>query len=52
LVNRLRLAVQRHTLNPNTGVPARPADRIARADVATLRGDYRTAISLLIQALG
>jgi beta-glucosidase len=52
LVNRLRLAVQRHTLNPASGVAARPADRIARADVATLRGNYRTAISLLIQALG
>jgi beta-glucosidase len=52
LVNRLRLAVERHTLNPRTGVAAKPADRIARADVATLRGDYRTAISLLIQALG
>jgi beta-glucosidase len=52
LVNRLRLAVERRTLNPGTGVAARPADRIARADVATLRGDYRTAISLLIQALG
>jgi beta-glucosidase len=52
LVNRLRLAVERHTSNPSTGVAARPADRIARADVATLRGDYRTAVSLLIQALG
>jgi beta-glucosidase len=51
-VNRLRLAVQRHTSNSSTGVAARPADRIARADVATLRGDYRTAVSLLVQALG
>jgi beta-glucosidase len=52
LVSRFRLVVQRRTLKPSTGVAAKPADRIARADVATLRGDFRTAISLLIQALG
>lgn len=52
LVTRLRSSVQQRVLDPATGVPARAADRIARADVATLRGDYRTAVSLLLDALG
>jgi len=51
LIARLRIYVQRQVLNPRTGVPARAADRIARADVATLQGRYLTALTLLLQAL-
>ncbi len=50
-VNRLRQYVQQRVLDGDSGVPARAADRIARADVATLRGDDRTAVRLLRQAL-
>lgn len=49
LVRWLRLYVQNESLDPSTGVPAVVADHIARADVATLKGDLRTAITLLLQ---
>jgi len=51
LIGRLRLYVQQQVGNPRTGVPAEAADRIARADVATLEGRYLTALTLLLQAL-
>jgi len=51
LIARLRVYVQQRVLDPRTGVPARAADRIARADVATLQGRYPTALDLLLQAL-
>lgn len=51
IVDWLRQYVQRQVLDDSTGVPARASDRIARADVAHLRGDDVTAVRLLLQAL-
>jgi len=51
LVRQLRVLVQQAVLDPRTGVPARASDRIARADVATINGNYEYAVELLLQAL-
>jgi beta-glucosidase len=51
LAQRLRLLVQDAVADDATGVPARAADRIARADRAVLRNNPRHAIALLLQAL-
>lgn len=51
LVEILRGYVQLRVLDPSTGVPPVASDAIARADVATLRGDYATAVDLLLKAL-
>jgi beta-glucosidase len=45
-VTQLRLRAQRQVQNASTGVPSAAAKRLARADVATLRHDFRTARSL------
>lgn len=47
LVRRLRLYVQSAVNDPATGVEATAADVIARADVATLEGNYARAVRLL-----
>jgi beta-glucosidase len=47
----LRLLVQDRVADDATGVPARAADRIARADREHLRGDDLRAVVLLLQAL-
>ncbi|CAA9398208.1 MAG: GH3, partial [uncultured Quadrisphaera sp.] len=51
LVGALRQAVQALVADPATGVPARAADRIARADVALLEGDHAEAVRLLADAV-
>ncbi|HKG52472.1 MAG TPA: hypothetical protein VKB14_18740, partial [Actinomycetales bacterium] len=51
LYQQLRLVVQDQVSDGETGVPARAADRIARADRAHLRGNDLQAIVLLLQAL-
>ena len=43
--------MQREVVDDATGVPARAADRIARADVASLNGNDQRAIRLLLDAL-
>ncbi len=51
VVEWLRQYVQVRVLDDATGVPPLASDRIARADVAHLRGDDVTALRLLLQAL-
>lgn len=51
LVRDLRLYVQDIVGHPETGVPAKAADAIARADVAHLKHDDRSALKLLLGAL-
>ncbi len=49
LITMLRTYVQDQVADPRTGVPAKAADHIARADVATLKGNYRRAAKLLLE---
>jgi hypothetical protein len=52
IYQQLRLLVQDQVADDATGVPARAADRIARADREHLRGNDVRAIVLLLDALG
>ncbi len=51
LVRTVRLLVQQRVLDNATGVGSTAADSIARADVATLQGNYARALRLLLDAL-
>lgn len=51
LVAALRQVVQQIVADPQTGVPAGPADLVARSDVALLQGDVTQAVQLLVQAV-
>jgi beta-glucosidase len=50
-ITRLRMHAEARVLNATSGVPAWAADALARADVATLRGDFRTAHRLYLQVM-
>jgi beta-glucosidase len=50
-LTQLRLQAEQHVQDPAAGVPAAAADALARADVATLKGDYLTAGQLYWRVL-
>jgi beta-glucosidase len=51
-ITALRLRAEHLVANPVDGVPARAADAIARADVATLQRHFATARKLYRQVIG
>jgi beta-glucosidase len=50
-ITELRMHAQQRAFDPTCGVDAAAADALARADVATLNGDYRTARTLYLQVM-
>ncbi|MCW2744379.1 MAG: glycosyl hydrolase, partial [Mycobacterium sp.] len=50
-LSQLRLQAEQHVQDPAAGVSAAAADALARADVATLKGDYLTAGQLYWRVL-
>jgi beta-glucosidase len=50
-VTEMRMHAEQRVADPATGVPAAAADALARADVATLKGDYATARRLYQQVM-
>jgi beta-glucosidase len=50
-ITELRMHAQQRAFDPMCGVDAAAADALARADVATLNGDYRTARTLYLQVM-